>query len=181
MLRVKRDERGRPTKELEVARTPLSEAEAAERWRKEHLEYSPSDSKKSPTSGTLVESHTESPAERAARSELRSAGIICKNCDRPIDIRNPKFCPNCGAPVSGNMKGVRTASIVKVRARKQKIIQSPEISKCVVCKEELSRSDDVVFCPHCYGLAHRNHLIKWLHDRGQCPSCGKDLKRASYE
>jgi hypothetical protein len=73
------------------------------------------------------------------------------------------------------------------RARDRKIgmreLKSPElqqIDNCMVCSQPLSPRDDVVYCPHCSRLAHRNHLIDWLHTKKKCPACGENLDEQYY-
>ncbi len=46
---------------------------------------------------------------------------------------------------------------------------------CVVCNLPLQYGDDVVWCPHCLSPAHRTHLLEWLHVKGTCPMCGREL------
>jgi C4-type Zn-finger protein len=49
------------------------------------------------------------------------------------------------------------------------------LGTCPVCKSDIRKSDPVVSCPYCGTLAHRDHLLEYLHVKGNCPSCGKRL------
>jgi hypothetical protein len=46
---------------------------------------------------------------------------------------------------------------------------------CMVCNLSLRHSDDIVWCPHCLSPAHRIHLLEWLHVKGRCPMCDREL------
>ena len=180
-LHVKRDVSGTPTNELEIVEQSLSETEAEEKWRKEHPEYyAPSPSEGS-AGEKLVKNQTKTSAKAADSSMLKATGIRCKQCNSLIDAPNPKFCPKCGARVVSKAKEVHLMPNVTVKARKRQHPPAPQISKCMVCNIELSRRDDVVLCPHCHSLAHRNHLIEWLRTKSLCPSCGKELNQAYYK
>jgi predicted RNA-binding Zn-ribbon protein involved in translation (DUF1610 family) len=52
---------------------------------------------------------------------------------------------------------------------------------CIVCRGELAQDDDVVWCPHCGKLAHREHMMEWIRDKGTCPACGKSLSEEYYK
>ncbi len=45
--------------------------------------------------------------------------------------------------------------------------------RCIVCnlfikKEDINTSKK---CPHCNGIAHRNHILEWVRMQGTCPYC----------
>jgi predicted nucleic acid-binding Zn-ribbon protein len=46
----------------------------------------------------------------------------------------------------------------------------------MVCKASLEKNDEMLFCPFCGSLAHKDHLLEWLHVKGYCPSCGRHLE-----
>ncbi|MCG3218527.1 MAG: hypothetical protein KAR35_05955 [Candidatus Heimdallarchaeota archaeon] len=43
--------------------------------------------------------------------------------------------------------------------------------KCSVCRGALVTTDNIVSCPHCEHMAHREHIIHWLNIRSSCPLC----------
>jgi hypothetical protein len=52
---------------------------------------------------------------------------------------------------------------------------------CIVCSLRLTKDDNVVWCPHCGGLAHRNHMLDWVRAKGCCPACDQPLNEEYYE
>ncbi len=47
--------------------------------------------------------------------------------------------------------------------------------RCSVCQLNIVFGDDVVRCPHCGVLSHRDHLLEWIKIRGFCPNCRERL------
>ncbi|MHA1604451.1 MAG: hypothetical protein ACTSWF_07365, partial [Candidatus Freyarchaeota archaeon] len=47
--------------------------------------------------------------------------------------------------------------------------------RCSVCQLNIVFGDDVVRCPHCCVLSHRDHLLEWIKIRGFCPNCRERL------
>jgi predicted RNA-binding Zn-ribbon protein involved in translation (DUF1610 family) len=100
----------------------------------------------------------------------------CVYCDYPIRISGSRFCPNCGASLitirgDTDITGIRNKVATKVRP----ISVVKTLATCPVCKSDIRIGDPVVSCPHCGILAHRDHLLEYLHVNGNCPSCGKHL------
>jgi predicted RNA-binding Zn-ribbon protein involved in translation (DUF1610 family) len=56
-----------------------------------------------------------------------------------------------------------------------KFDESHKELRCSVCDQLLEAGDQVVQCPWCRDLAHRIHMLEWLHVHSECPSCGHDL------
>jgi hypothetical protein len=46
---------------------------------------------------------------------------------------------------------------------------------CTVCNQPIEESEEVVQCPRCRSIAHKTHMLEWLHVHGTCPSCGQNL------
>jgi hypothetical protein len=46
---------------------------------------------------------------------------------------------------------------------------------CTVCSQPIEESEEVVQCPRCRSIAHKTHMLEWLHVHGTCPSCGHNL------
>jgi hypothetical protein len=53
--------------------------------------------------------------------------------------------------------------------------QGDEESICSVCNQNIEEGEEAVGCPTCRRLAHKVHMLEWLHVHGRCPSCGHDL------
>jgi predicted RNA-binding Zn-ribbon protein involved in translation (DUF1610 family) len=51
------------------------------------------------------------------------------------------------------------------------------IDRCIICNLIIGENDEITKCPYCSGLAHRDHMLEYIKVKGQCPSCGKELKR----
>ncbi|MHA1912368.1 MAG: RING finger protein [Candidatus Kariarchaeaceae archaeon] len=47
--------------------------------------------------------------------------------------------------------------------------------KCAVCRGALVTTDNIVSCPHCKHMAHRDHILNWLNIRSSCPLCKGQL------
>lgn len=43
--------------------------------------------------------------------------------------------------------------------------------KCSICKLELRKNQDILQCPECQALFHKEHLIDWLETKKDCPVC----------
>jgi predicted RNA-binding Zn-ribbon protein involved in translation (DUF1610 family) len=52
-----------------------------------------------------------------------------------------------------------------------------KLEKCIVCNLIIGENDEITKCPYCSGLAHRDHMLEYIKVKGQCPSCGKELKQ----
>ncbi|MEX2722496.1 MAG: zinc ribbon domain-containing protein [Candidatus Freyarchaeota archaeon] len=72
--------------------------------------------------------------------------IDCPGCGEALR-EDANFCPYCGF----------------------------KLEKCIVCNFRLSKGK-ILKCPYCSGQAHRDHLLEYVKVKGQCPSCGKELK-----
>jgi hypothetical protein len=53
--------------------------------------------------------------------------------------------------------------------------------KCVVCNLPTKEGEELVRCPCCGNLAHKNHMLEWLHIRGCCPVCGEKISESELE
>jgi hypothetical protein len=51
--------------------------------------------------------------------------------------------------------------------------------KCIVCNLPLGRSGELVQCPFCRNIAHKDHMLGWLSGREYCPTCGKPLRESA--
>jgi predicted RNA-binding Zn-ribbon protein involved in translation (DUF1610 family) len=66
----------------------------------------------------------------------------------------------------------------------RQVIQSVEHGEgnkavmCIVCGQSVEEREEVVGCPICGRLAHKAHMLEWLHVHGTCPSCQHDLRES---
>jgi hypothetical protein len=50
------------------------------------------------------------------------------------------------------------------------------IGKCMVCNLDVYDGEDVRWCRFCGSLAHKVHLLEWVHVKGGCPICKNRLE-----
>jgi rubrerythrin len=53
--------------------------------------------------------------------------------------------------------------------------------KCVVCNLPLKKGEKLVRCPCCGNLAHKSHMLEWLHIRNYCPACSERITESELE
>jgi rubrerythrin len=46
---------------------------------------------------------------------------------------------------------------------------------CIVCNQPAEEGSKLLQCPACKGVAHRQHILEWLHVKDYCPACRKHL------
>jgi Zn finger protein HypA/HybF involved in hydrogenase expression len=51
---------------------------------------------------------------------------------------------------------------------------------CMVCNEPVDDDSELLQCPACKGVAHRDQLLEWLHVKDYCPKCHKHIDEASF-
>ena len=47
---------------------------------------------------------------------------------------------------------------------------------CMICKLPFKPTQQVVSCPMCKALFHRDHAFEWLKVKGKCPVCKQSLR-----
>jgi hypothetical protein len=52
---------------------------------------------------------------------------------------------------------------------------------CMVCKLILNEKDDILQCPVCESLYHKDHLMEWIKVKNTCPVCSQNLKKKQEE
>ncbi|MCK5587283.1 MAG: hypothetical protein KAI34_00985 [Candidatus Lokiarchaeota archaeon] len=72
--------------------------------------------------------------------------LACPSCGTPYPSDTP-FCPTCGV----------------------------EREKCTVCLLPMEPGSEITKCPHCSGIAHKDHLQEWVKIKGFCPKCKNKL------
>jgi hypothetical protein len=53
--------------------------------------------------------------------------------------------------------------------------------KCCVCNLALNKGDEAVRCPFCLNVAHKDHMLEWLHVRGSCPVCQRRVPESELQ
>ena len=53
--------------------------------------------------------------------------------------------------------------------------------KCCVCNLTLSKGEEAVRCPFCLNVAHKDHMLEWLHVRGSCPVCQRHVSESELQ
>jgi HEAT repeat protein len=48
--------------------------------------------------------------------------------------------------------------------------------KCIVCNLPLGNNQELVQCPFCKNMAHKDHMLEWLKGRDYCPTCRRAIK-----
>ncbi len=72
--------------------------------------------------------------------------IPCPKCGSKID-KSQIICPNCGY----------------------------ELPKCTICNLVVDDDDAIETCPECGAIGHRTHFREWVHIKGKCPICKKNI------
>jgi hypothetical protein len=88
----------------------------------------------------------------------------CPSCGATIRFSGADFCQNCGIKLR---TGLQTA---------QPPARGVPQGACIVCGLLLQGSGDIVTCPYCGGVAHRAHMLEWLHVKDYCPMCRRHLE-----
>ncbi|WXG44420.1 MAG: hypothetical protein WED04_10360 [Promethearchaeati archaeon SRVP18_Atabeyarchaeia-1] len=141
-----------PPSTTELGEVALAEADAEERWRREHPQY-------------------YSPVARCA---ICQTGIsianpdFCPRCGAALRQQAEASTMN------------KARGMTKSRTSKRVVPTVPQEEKCIVCNLELNQKDDVAWCLHCGRLAHRGHLVAWLRKKKACPLCSQYLNVEDY-
>jgi predicted RNA-binding Zn-ribbon protein involved in translation (DUF1610 family) len=108
--------------------------------------------------------------------------MFCQHCGTAIRIPYAKYCPACGWRLDTQAKQM-TPMGTQPQMKIKKSLSPTDMGTedCIVCRGELSQDDDVVWCPHCGKLAHREHMMEWIRGKGTCPACGKSLNEEYYK
>ncbi|MFX1520453.1 MAG: zinc ribbon domain-containing protein [Promethearchaeota archaeon] len=72
--------------------------------------------------------------------------LACPACGESYPS-DSQFCPHCGE----------------------------ERENCTVCLLPMTPGSEITKCPHCDGLAHKDHLQEWVKIKGFCPKCKNKL------
>ena len=153
-------------KYLEPGEVDLTEDEAERRWAENHPDYASetrietaeSNNLSEDTGGTVGAKFGGSPSKKG-----KVSWAICNACQAIITHPSARFCPSCGADLSSGAKGETLLDL------------HGEGDKCIVCRAAFREGDMALRCLHCGRLAHRSHLLEWLHAKDFCPACRAKL------
>lgn len=91
----------------------------------------------------------EAPARTVSISNVDKEKLMnCPSCGKAL-YKEGNFCPYCGF----------------------------KLERCIVCNLTIGKEDEITRCPYCSGIAHRDHMLEYIKVKGQCPICGKELKK----
>jgi hypothetical protein len=96
----------------------------------------------------------------------------CEQCGAPLKLTD-EYCLRCGAPTKAQSIASSTSESVEAGS-----IRS---GGCIVCKRVLRKTDEILSCPYCGGLAHRDDMLEWLHIKGSCPACRRRLSEVQIK
>jgi predicted RNA-binding Zn-ribbon protein involved in translation (DUF1610 family) len=105
----------------------------------------------------------------------------CPSCGELAEKRSTKFCEKCEAriakiPPEATAKRVTVESPdAVIKPEEVEVLPDDGIETCMVCNLSVKISDLPVWCPHCGNIAHREHLLEWVHVKDKCPKCGAHL------
>jgi len=116
----------------------------------------------------------ESTSQREDRSEVLEepkerllSPRICPYCGASYVRADASYCWNCGAGLAGESDtGV-------IQGRKRRSLAT--VGRCMVCNLDVKEGESAVWCPFCGNIAHRTHMLEWLHTRDYCPHCYRHL------
>jgi uncharacterized delta-60 repeat protein len=91
---------------------------------------------------------------------------VCPYCGAHFKVPNAMFCWNCGGSLETGQ------GIVPARHERE---DAMIVGKCMVCNLDVKKSDIVALCPYCGNIAHKTHMLEWLHVKNYCPICRKHL------
>jgi hypothetical protein len=126
-------------------------------------------SRNKPRQDTAYVRPTTQPVETVAQR-------FCYYCGSAISVPDSRFCSNCGASLAvsaGNEASSLSTEKLGTVATSSKTTKTNV--RCMICGRAFEQSDLLIWCPHCGGIAHRVHLLEWLHVKGTCPACGEHL------
>jgi hypothetical protein len=105
--------------------------------------------------------------EPASSESLRD---VCSYCGVGMLRPGATFCWNCGAsfPTSDEpaVAGGKQRKALKITG------------KCMVCNLDVDSDEAVLWCPHCGNMAHKTHMLEWLHVKDYCPTCLRHLEES---
>lgn len=105
-----------------------------------------STSSRSSSSRTTSRSYSQIPADPPDRASSPVGGT-CMSCGVIIEEETSLQCPSCGA----------------------------DRQRCPICHRFIAGGQELLGCPHCETLGHKNEIVTWVKQKNKCPHCGVEL------
>lgn len=96
-----------------------------------------------------------------------SPSVTCPECGAPVKLEGAVYCFNCGASLGGNSQQISA----QVAEKERQVLDET----CMVCRLRIRVGEKTLRCPYCGKVAHRDHLLEWIHVKDFCPICRRRL------
>jgi predicted nucleic acid-binding Zn ribbon protein len=146
-------------------RSQLGKAEAVPEWASSRQT---SGTENEPTRPSATSRRDAAPVINGSSQRVAPTGRYCIYCGAMISDSNWRFCGNCGASIAAPDSNQRFREINAPE-------ENDSIGKCMVCGLAIRKSEPVAYCIYCGNVAHRLHLLEWVHVKGICPMCEEHL------
>jgi Zn finger protein HypA/HybF involved in hydrogenase expression len=97
---------------------------------------------------------------------------VCSHCGTSIDIDRGDFCPKCGSNVKADQV------VIPIQGEEKRAVRL--LGKCMICNLAINENEEVLWCPFCGNMAHKVHMLEWLHVKNYCPFCYMQLSEYSF-
>jgi hypothetical protein len=97
----------------------------------------------------------------------------CPSCGAAINVFDSSYCWSCGATLAISPKDAS----LRTRGRRRNGVSS----RCMVCNLRMNPSDKTLTCPYCENVAHKTHMLEWLHVKNYCPVCHRHLDEGDLQ
>lgn len=101
-----------------------------------------------------------------------SPRLTCPECGAPVKYAGAEYCFSCGASLRGSSQRTSVQAL-----RGKGLAQS---GTCIVCGLRIAEGDEILHCPYCGNVAHRDHMLEWIHVKDSCPICGTHLNNVDF-
>jgi hypothetical protein len=98
--------------------------------------------------------------------------LTCPSCGAAIRDSAAVYCRYCGANLGTTLQSA------PLRARRAGKFA---LGSCIICGLRFQDGNDTVKCPYCGGMAHRIHMLEWLHVKDYCPICLRQLEERDLQ
>lgn len=163
-----------------IGEVTLSEEEAEAKWRLDHEDYYGRSQPQERVETAKRQENVGASSNAAAKGKERTLWGRCRYCHAVIAVRDSSYCSYCGARLQPGMidtTPLRGEGQVPLEQASDETNEQEE--KCMICNLGIKPSEDIVFCPYCGTVAHRVHLLQWIHERKSCPRCRVTLNEES--
>jgi uncharacterized CHY-type Zn-finger protein len=96
-----------------------------------------------------------------------SSPIPCPECGALVKDTNAAYCFKCGASLGEDSQ--------RIAAQEAENERRVPLGTCMVCRLRIREGEETLRCPYCGNVAHKDHILEWLHVKSFCPICGSHL------